>query len=242
MSNIIRNETAHSIHGVPGRLLSLRRPPAPWKAGTFANQTWVSQSRPIKGYGAGARLTVNMRFDDNCKNGHNSFAITGDIRSSRGEEAGGCVHDEITEVFPELVHLIRWHLCSTDGPMHYVANTVYHARQHGANRAWVYFTGSSDPMNIGETKERCVGYVKADEARKVEAVDGYRVQWDEKTVKVQNLDYARSCAVWPEATDEQLCLPSGELTALLEARLPALLAAMRADIEAAGFVWLCPAE
>lgn len=244
MSDIIRNEIAHAINGVAGSLHTLRRPPAPWKVGTFANQRWHSESRPVKAYGPGELLTVEIRFDDECKNGHNSFAITANVRRSGARDitAGGCMHEEIAQVFPELAHLIRWHLCGTDGPMHYIANTVYHALQHSPNRAWVYFNGPSDPLNIGETKERLVGYVNAHEALKVEGAEGYRVQWDEKTAKVQNLDRARSCGVWPDATDEQLSLPKAELSALLEARLPALLAAMRADIEAAGFMWQCPTE
>jgi len=41
-------------------------------------------------------------------------------------EACGCLHDEIRQHFPELAHLIKWHLVSTDGPLHYIANTLYH--------------------------------------------------------------------------------------------------------------------
>lgn len=245
MSDIIREETAHAINGVPGRLFTLRRPPAPWKPGTFANQKWKSESRPIPSYGRGAVLTVEMRFDDNCRNGHNDFAITAHVETPASRrrndwEACGCLHADIAEVFPELAHLIRWHLCSTEGPMHYVANTVYHAKQNGPERAWIYHTGSIDPLGIGETKERLLGYCEADEARKAERQPGYRVEWDQKTSKVRNLDYARSSACWPEATDEELSVEPEALKATLEARLPALLSAMRADIDAAGFLWQCP--
>ena len=75
------------------------------------------------------RITANVRHDDECGNGHNSFSVTGDIERKQGrrwvEESGGCIHDEIARHFPEIAHLIKWHLCSTDGPLHYVANTVY---------------------------------------------------------------------------------------------------------------------
>lgn len=301
--NNIRNETHHAINGVPGRFLTLRRPPAPWKAGTFANQKWVSESRPIAGYGAGGRITVKIRFDDDCKNGHNTFAITGDIRSNRGEEAGGCLHDEIAQVFPELAHLIRWHLSSTDGPLHYVANALYHAsdRDHwgyakGEPCAWdevVYFGNSpvshkikSDfskwlQSRIGTPGEfRVIALAHRDNGKPGAhqyspnyTFVGFGEQWhdcpfsDEATAqqwaqglntgigvrferipteysegKARNLDAARSCAAWPDATDEQLCLPKDQLRALLEARLPALMAEMRADIEGAGFMWQCPSE
>lgn len=157
MSDVIRNETAHAINGVPGRLFTLRRPPAPWKSGTFASQTWKSEGRKVNGYGTNGTMYVNIRFDDNCKNGHNTFAITADVYTAESRRrkdiaAGGCMHDEIAEVFPELSSFIRWHLVSTDGPMHYITNTCYMAsdrdyndRKAGEPCAWddvVYFGNS----------------------------------------------------------------------------------------------------
>ena len=76
--------------------------------------------------GVDCKMTVQLRFDDECGNGHNTFSVTADIRG-RGIDWGGCLHDEIREHFPEFAHLIRWHLVSTDGPMHYLANTTYWA-------------------------------------------------------------------------------------------------------------------
>jgi hypothetical protein len=61
------------------------------------------------------------------------------------------------------------------------------------------------------------------------------------TGKARDLDAARSCAAWPDATDEQLCAPREVLKAALEARAPALLVEFRASIEAAGFAW-CPED
>lgn len=230
-------EKAHSINGVPGRYWYVKNPGVRAK-GCHDAQKWISESRPVKGYGPGARLRVEIRFDDECKNGHNTFAITGSIGSpTQRDIAGGCLHEVIAQVFPELAHLIQWHLCATDGPMHYVANTLYHARQHGATHAWVYYTGESDPLHIGDTKERLLSYAKAAEASKAEGVAGYRLVWDEKTVKVRNLAYARSCACWPEATDDELTADPETLKAALLARLPGLLAAMRADVESMGFLW-----
>lgn len=68
-------------------------------------------------------IKVNIQYDDNCGNGHNTFSITGETRDS-----GGCIHDEIAERFPELAKFIKWHLVSSDGPLHYVANSLYHAQ------------------------------------------------------------------------------------------------------------------
>lgn len=80
------------------------------------------------------KVVCKIRFDDECGNGHNSFSITGDFYLNQREinrddpSMCGCCHDELVQVFPEIEHLIKWHLCSTDSPMHYVANTLFHAR------------------------------------------------------------------------------------------------------------------
>lgn len=93
------------------------------------NQT-ITKEKTYKECGKTYRIRVTVRFDDRCGNGHNTFSITGDIdrKSSRGEwleESGGCIHDEIAKHFPELAPYIKWHLSSSNGPMHYLANTRY---------------------------------------------------------------------------------------------------------------------
>ena len=75
------------------------------------------------------KLEINIRYDDSCGNGHNTFSITGSFFKNVRETMGGCCHDEIAEAVPELAHLIKWHLCSSTGPMHYIANTTYHMSQ-----------------------------------------------------------------------------------------------------------------
>ncbi len=85
--------------------------------------------RPVEGYGVGATIRAKVRFDDVCENGHNTFSITGSVRvpGEWEEAAGGYLHGEIAVTFPELAPLLKWHLCSTDGPLHYVANTCWFA-------------------------------------------------------------------------------------------------------------------
>lgn len=131
----------------------------------------------------GKWIRAIIRFDDKCRNGHNTFSITGET----WDGSGGCIHDEIARAFPHLAPFIKWHGVSTDGPTHYVANTVYHAGER-----------------IGEGKKR-------------------------------DFAAARSCAVWPDATDEQLSAEPAELKKMLLARLPALMADFKADIEKLGF-------
>lgn len=119
--------------------------------------------------------------------------------------------------------------------MHYIANTVYHAKEHGPLYAWVYYTGPNDPLGIGEEKERSLGYVKAAEASRAVGAPGYSVKWDEKTAKRRDLAAARSSACWPDATDEDLTAPG--LEDRLRARLPGLMWEFKAAVESLGFTY-----
>ena len=146
----------------------------------------------------GSVLIAQVRHDDSCGNGHNSFAITAElydraqrvpgeasIENAKGKRrymgACGCLHDEVRKHFPHLAPLIKWHLTATDGPMHYVADTICHVRH-------------------------------------------------------DELDRARSCAVWPNATDAELYALL-ENDAPLRERLPGLLAEFRKDVESLGMTY-----
>lgn len=73
-------------------------------------------------------LKVFLRYDDECNNGHNTFAITGSLYTNGKIESCGCLHDTIAQYAPEFAPYIKWHLVSSDEPMHYIANTIYHAK------------------------------------------------------------------------------------------------------------------
>ena len=185
------------------------------------------------------KLTVTVRHDDECGNGHNSFAITGEeyLKTKYGQwklYAGGCMHKTIAEHFPTLAPYIKYHLMSTDGPMHYLANTLYHVKEHGPTHAWVYYT-VQDPLKLIEQEEILLTYPTSDKAQEAEGKPGYRVVYDEKTSKKRNLDYARSSAVWPEATDEELLSPDLEIR--LKARLPKLMEEFQQAVESLGLVY-----
>ena len=130
-SPTVRNERQDKMFGVNGRFSAVTIGGKGYHPGTFTYQKWISEPRKFKGKYAekGEMIRCEIRFDDSCRNGHNSFAITGEtfIPGKRDIESGGCIHKEIAAHFPELSHLIRWHLVSTDAPMHYVANAMYHA-------------------------------------------------------------------------------------------------------------------
>lgn len=306
-------ETKAELCGIPGTLTVV-----PWgkggrdgKPGLFMHQKWVSERRVKTVKGVKILLHAEVRFDDNCKNGHNTFAITGhgwyDHHKHSDWDFGGCCHEEIEVMFPELKHLIKWHLMSSDSPMHYVANTVYHAgnRDHngrlkGEPRTWDKRLQFGDfPITFAIKEKGFLDWLvaaldhradtpKTNPQRKhftvVEvpyvarpggsdykfspkysfddfADDWYKCPFDSesqaeefraallkyegdiKIVKVassfgegkeRDFDAARSTGIWPDATDEQLSLPATELTALLEARLPQMVAEFKAAVESTG--------
>jgi len=265
------------------------------------NQKFTTPWKQYKEQGQTFRIRCEIRYDDECNNGHNTFAITGDIqehiRNRWAHYASGCIHENIEKHFPEYRHLIKWHLVSSDGPMHYIANTCYHASNldcNGKLKGEAYrferslkFNGSPfvyKPKNnlLKFIDEVGLNYPWADAellAVEHDKSGGYDfkpqytlaampvVKWHECPFKdlqeANNFIYgmtqckveivsiataygegkerefeaARSSAVWPEATEEQLSLPKTELTELLTARLPALLAEFKKDVEALGFTY-----
>lgn len=252
---VVSEEYAHSINGVSGRMFARTIGGNNYKSETFTSQKW-SASREYKDGSAKLRMRVKIRFDDECRNGHNTFSITCVIDEWHGnawrDYGGGAAHDEIARVFPELEPLIKWHLCSTDGPMHYVANAVYFAsnRDHnglleGEKRqiingksklpAWqlvaIDASGAEIPLYSLEK------YVDAAEMPSVPYTLEYRPLCRVGEGKARDFGAARRAAVWPEATDEQLSADKAELTAMLNARLPEVIAELRNDIESAGFQW-----
>lgn len=276
--------------------------------GLFRNQRFVA-SRPFNedGFKAGSTITVEIRFDDECKNAKQSFAITGHVQEPRARDysMGGCIHEEIAKYFPELAPFIKWHLFDSNGPMHYVANAVYHASNRDSSgyaagepcqwdtklkfgdfpitfkygkkfREWL-FARIKFNKSVPKTNPNRVDWLPVaiehdkkpgdtyDFAPKF-TLNGFDAKWHEcpfdtleeaqgfcealtrftlsevKTVtgyskgKERDLKAARSCAVWPDATDTELCVPRKELEAALLARLPALVAEFTTAITAAGFL------
>lgn len=299
------SDTTLTVCGVHGRLT--HRTTKPGQApGLWFRQRWISEGRRVLGYGEPASMQVEMRFDDDPSNGHNTFAITAEVQAERRTRrdntlACGCMHDEIAKAFPELAHLIRWHLVSTDGPTRYIANTVYLAgdRDHRGKRsgepyAWdeavkfgavpilhtikgklaaflrevdtydrdgkvqalnviaVPYKPASTDYKLGPKYQfagqpplkwhECPFDAEDDAARFAAAFidhapEFHRVPTLFSEGKARELDKARSVAVWPEATDEELTREPDELRSALAARLPALLKAFRTDMEAIGFLW-----
>ena len=167
--------------------------------------------KQVKGHlGIMRPFTVDVRFDDSCGNGQNSFSITGNFDNSCW-----CIHEDIAKHFPDLAHLIKYHLFDTRGPMYYIENTMHHALEHGPKSAYLYFEDKDNGLD-----SKCMKSGKVEEIERIAATrpDLYTVKVQENTAKVANLKHARSSACWPDATIEQLSDKEA-----LQARLPALM-------------------
>lgn len=189
-------------------------------------------------------IVAEVRYDDRCGNGHNTFSITG-----RMKDCSGCIHNKIAKYFPELKPYIKWHLFSSSGPMHYIANVTYHA----GNRDYRgLLKGEKRQLVSGATKLPVWEMVMRDHAGNSvrsgsstwtssaeKPSEALTAQWEPVWIvgegKERNLDAARSIAVWPDATDEELTAPG--LEERLKARLPALIAEFKEAVESLGFVF-----
>lgn len=88
----------------------------------------------------GNPITIKIRLNDECKNGHQDFSVTGDIyekgkpKTDRYFISGGCIHEEILKARPDLKMFVDLHLCDYKGiPMHPTANGFYFL-QNGFNK------------------------------------------------------------------------------------------------------------
>jgi hypothetical protein len=155
------------------------------------------------------------------------------------------MHDDAARCFPEFAHLIKWHLVDADGgPMHYVANTVYVAGDRDCNGLrkgeFKPFTDKGLPLWELRTPTGAPTYtLNHKTVTAATQPDPVVLTWQPYgrtgEGKARDLDAARRVAIWPDATDEQLCAEPAVLRTLLEARLPALLAEFKACMSSLGF-------
>ncbi len=211
---------------------------------------------PCPQYYPGAEITAQVRYDDECGNGHNTFAITAEVYVPGAAKimSCGCLHEEVAQYFPQLAPFIKWHLVSSDGPMHYPANVTYHAGDRDCHGLKL---GEKRQIKNGKTGKLCwkleafqpdgstLPLYQIESSCDLGEGEGLPtppalvwVPWCRVGEgKAREFDHARSCAVWPEATDEQLSVERPELEAVLAARLPQLQADFRAAVESLGFTF-----
>lgn len=88
----------------------------------------------------GRQFEIKIRLNDECKNGHQDFSITGTIyeagkrKTEKNSISSGAIGDYIAEEFEDLAIFNRLHLCDYLGnPMYATANGFYHLK-NGFNR------------------------------------------------------------------------------------------------------------
>lgn len=189
------------------------------------------------------RIKAVVRYDDECGNGHNTFSITGTIerRSKNGrwlDDRGGCIHEEIAKHFPELSPLIKWHLVSSDEPMHYFANTLYlagvkdcHGLKKGEFRQFRdRETGLlSWKLSDGIKLEKYVDSATRPEGSVTLVYEPWGRTGEGKEPEIES---ARRTAIWADATLEQL-----QSKEALEAHLAEIMPQFKRDVESLGFVY-----
>jgi hypothetical protein len=77
------------------------------------------------------KMSIDIRLNDECKNGHADFAITADAKeyyNGRWQDSFcGCCHEEILARYPKLKKFVDLHLSDSNGaPMYAQANGFYH--------------------------------------------------------------------------------------------------------------------
>lgn len=198
------------------------------------------------------KIKITLRYDDECGNGHNSFAMTADIKEQNDfgrwvDTTGGCCHDEIIKARPDLAKFVKWHLCDSTGPMHHIANSLYHA---GNRDCHGLLKGEKRQIKNGRTGVPCWCHVAVDKETGEElplykldnSMEAASAPACKYTLEVRpwcsvgegkepDLKAARSCAIWPDAkledfTEEKLLM-----------RLPGLMREFKTAMEELGFTY-----
>ncbi len=175
------------------------------------------------------RIIAEVRHDDCCGNGHNTFAITGELMEYRNRKwhdvVFGMIHNEIGKHFPRLKPYLKWHGCTTDGPLHYLENTLYHASEIPVDtgKRCLYLEGVfikvCDPHEVEEMRKKYGNLAKFE-------------LFPNPMAKEPDLELARKSAIWPDATLEQL----RDKKALLD-RLPKLMQEFKKAVESLGLIY-----
>jgi hypothetical protein len=205
---------------------------------------------------------LHLQWDDRCKNGFNTFSVRTATYERRGDSEplqfycneqgqqvplglvnrGSNLLDDtaIAAHFPGVAALVAYRLMAPHGPLHYFVNTTYMA---GDRDCWGYrkdeqrrARDSGLPLwRLSVEQARALGHTCSLVAAAEKPCAG-AMPWL-MDGKEHELASARRSAVWPEATDEDLCLPKEVLEQLLHARLPGVVQDFRRHLESAGLAY-----
>jgi len=184
------------------------------------------------------RIKCVIRWDDQCGNKHNSFSITGTMYQRNKynnwvDYAGGCIHEEIANHFPEFKNLINWHNFTSDGYFS-LSNIIYHASdtdcnglrigEHSAHTkvvkanitkdnsfvkiltSEIFYTNRQNNQNLTKHNIKCQKEID-DFTSKLSVpfiVEEVPEEWSISKGKEINISAARSCANFPNAKLEEL--------------------------------------
>ena len=92
-----------------------------------------------------ANCVISIRLNDECNNGHEDFSITADFwklerpKTDKNWIMGGCCHEEILKIRPDLKIFVDLHLNDFRGyPMYYIQNGFYHLKNMPKDRFMEY--------------------------------------------------------------------------------------------------------
>lgn len=100
-------------------------------------------------------IYISIRLNDECKNGHQDFSITGDIylhdkpKTDKYYFSGGCIHNDILKHFPEFKIFIDLHLSQYNGvPMYAIENGFYHLKNSSKEISMKYLRITENEYSI----------------------------------------------------------------------------------------------
>lgn len=244
------------LAGVPGELSAIHAN----EAGCIMHQDWLSEWRPAgKALGNGT-LRLRVRYADTKNLGVAWFWIEGELRSPNSTMRTVLPLDEIRlrfvgPLFPEVLHLFPWIGCSLLGPSRYPEHAVWLASQYDPAAPSSYFSQLRETLTgrlLWRYVMRVAGKGFIDPAAQPLIVASEH-QPDAASPfeyvphtwlcegKERDLAGARVAAIWPDATDEELCQDSELLDEALRARLPQVIAEFRSVLASTGLVISVPA-
>ena len=217
-----------------------------------------SQTMDIEKEVGGTTYVLRLRYDDRWNNGHNTFSMTIDAYDEEEGEffSVGPIYDIMGKVFPEYAKYAKWRACASDGPLHYIANTLYLAGDtdcEGLKKGeyrWWFKTVKAIPSNetvfkvyqwpAAKSKRLKGGNEK--ELKKLEefcrkyegdyVIEDVYPSFAKSKGKEPDLEAARESAIWEDATLEELSSKEK-----LIKRLPALMEEFKEAMEELGFVY-----